>query len=161
MRCSFCGEPNPAHRWHYGNRFLGLCGVCEKISGNIVTIASGSQGAREVMVNQHEKDLRRKLLELRLHHITVYFSSALDIVALDIESIRERRMLKWTSAGTLNQYAFENVGHTYSNHDQFTFDRRFDFPALDADIVSSSGNLKPNILEALVNLRRRSLSTTN
>ena len=41
MRCAFCGGTKAPFRWPWGERSLGLCPRCEKVSGNILTLETG------------------------------------------------------------------------------------------------------------------------
>jgi hypothetical protein len=149
MRCEFCGESNAPSVRIYPHRSAGLCPGCAPVFACILTIENGESDAREVMINQHAGEPRRKLLELRDHYITAFLSDSLEIIALEIESKSPRMVILWRRHGMLAEFTVKNVGRSYFNRDEMIPGRGFDFDALRKDVAKSGANLQQRVRLAL------------
>jgi hypothetical protein len=143
MKCEFCGEESATYLALPPDRKVRACARCAPLCSNLFTFENNRDHAREVMIGQHQDEPRRKLLELENHDITVFLSDSLEIVALEVESKRDRRLVKWREEGFAKAFLINNVGRSYSNRDELIPCAGFDVASLKNDIEISRNNLQP------------------
>ena len=148
MKCEFCSEEGAEHLALSAERKVRACVRCAPLCANILTFENNRDHAREVMIGQHQNEPRRKLLELKNHSVEVFLAESLEVVALEIESRRDRRVLKWRRDGAVREFAVNNVGRSYGNRDEMIPCAGFDVALLKGDIALSENNLHPRFRRA-------------
>jgi hypothetical protein len=147
MKCEFCGEGGADYAL-CGDRRIRACPKCAPLCSSILIIENGRLHSREVMMGQHHNEPRRKLLELKNHLVTVFLSELLDVIALEVEAQRDRRVLRWSHPDEIREFSVRNVGSSYSNRDEMTACTGFDLVALKEDVELSRNNLQPRVIRA-------------
>jgi hypothetical protein len=148
MKCEFCGEGGADYSL-CGDRRIRACPKCDPLCSPILTLQNGRLHSREVMIGQHQNEPRRKLLELKNHVVTVFLSESLDVIALEIESRIDRRVLRWSHPDAIREFSVRNVGKSYSNRDEMTACTGFDLASLKEDVELNRNNLQPRVIRAL------------
>lgn len=145
IRCEFCGKPttNPPPTQQR------LCPSCDALSQPLLTLHHDAFEAREVMINQHAGEPRRKLLELRNHSVVVFFSDRLEITALEIEAKGDPHILRWNQKTGGAEYLVRNLGKGYGNRDELIPQSGFDYAGLHRDLTRSRVNLTPALVHAM------------
>lgn len=143
MKCEFCGDSGAGQLALSDGRKVRACVRCAPLCANILTFENNGQHAREVMIGQHQNEPRRKLLELKNHSVEVFLEDTLEVVALEIEARRDRRVLKWRRGGAVREFVVNNAGRSYDNRDEMIPGSGFDVASLSDDIALSENNLHP------------------
>lgn len=148
MKCEFCSEADAAYFAGSAVWMVRACVRCTPLCANLFTFENNRDHAREVMISQHQHEPRRKLLELRQHSITVFLSDSLEVVGMEIETRRDRRMVKWRRDGFIREFLVNNVGLSYFNRDELISAPGFDVALLKSDLELSRNNLQPRFVVA-------------
>ena len=155
MKCEFCGAGVTVFPWFFDYGAKSVCAKCKPVCANILTIENARLNSREVMIGQHKYEPARKLLELKNHTITVFVSELLVVIALEIESRVDRKVLRWNLDGRIGRFNVRNVGSSYANRDDMIPCKDFDVDLLFEDIELSSDNLHSRVHLAISSLRSR------
>jgi hypothetical protein len=148
MKCEFCSDDTASWVSPAGGRQVRACERCAPLCSLVLVFENDRLNAREVMIVQHQSGPRRKLLELKNHFVTAFFSDALDVVTLEIESWRDNRVVLWHQSGSMKEYAVENIGRSYDNRDEMRPLAGFDAKAFKTDLELSRENLQPRVIAA-------------
>ena len=148
MKCGFCSEADASFTSLPDGRQVRSCERCVPLCSLILVIENNRLNAREVMIAQHQSESRRKLLELRNHSVTAFFSGELAVVTLEIESRRDKRVVRWHQSGATKEYVVENLGRSYANRDEMIPSVGFDAQSFKTDLELSRANLQPRLIVA-------------
>src|SRR4051812_8579384 len=83
MRCRYCGTKlNPATTV---TPLRQTCPTCTRLAPPVFVVQQGDgiSSFREVMIAQNVRDLRRKLLETRAFHFTIFLDDDQEIIGFD------------------------------------------------------------------------------
>jgi hypothetical protein len=148
MKCEFCSEEDASFKSLPDDRQVRTCERCAPLCSLVLVVENNRLNAREVMIAQHQRESRRKLLELKNHFVTAFFSESLAVVTLEIESRRDKRVVRWYQSGTMKEYAVENIGRSYANRDEMIPSVGFDAQSFKTDLELSRENLQPRLIVA-------------
>jgi hypothetical protein len=148
MRCAFCSEEGASYFSHADGPQVRSCGRCAPLCPLILVFENNRANAREVMIGQHQNEPRRKLIELKNHFVTAFFSESLEVISMEIEARWEKRVVRWYRSGATMAYVVENIGRSYGNRDEMIPSAGFDARAFKGDIALSRENLQPRFVVA-------------
>ncbi len=155
MKCEFCGAGFTAIPWYFDFGTKRVCSKCKSVCAKILTREINQPNSREVMIGQHQFHPARKLLELKRHSITVFLSESLDVIAMEIESRVDQKILRWNIEGQIRNFEVRNIGSSYSNRDEMIPCLGFDVVRLFEDIELSRNNLQDRVQLAIDSLRAK------
>lgn len=150
MRCRHCGtrfskaETIPP--------FRASCPACAQIVPTILVSGQGdgTTGFREIMIRQNPNEPRRKLLETRSLHFTIFLDEHAHIVGFDLEDEDSSHLFQWRRGGQPRFYGVANVGRGYHNRDEVYVNGSFDPAGAVAELKARGHNIRDEVREVLL-----------
>jgi len=102
------------------------------------------------MIRQNANEPKRKLLETRSFHFTVFLDENVRIVGFDMEDRNATHLLQWRRGRKPRFYGVANVGKGYQNRDEVYENGAFNSTDAVAELKSFGGNIRSEVCDVLL-----------
>ncbi len=101
------------------------------------------------MLNQIEREPRRKLLETCSFHFVIFFDEEDRPIGFELADENEAHVLKWKRGDRAKYFGVRNSGKGYGNHDRIYVNGAFRPEAVLAELEQKGKNIRPEVMAVL------------